>query len=93
MYRLDYSTKFRKDLKKIKNKKRDYAPTVGVLKILENSGVSGIPKILHPHKLKGRYDQKWECHIRPDLLIIWEQFEEPNVIRLERVGTHSELFK
>lgn len=44
-------------------------------------------------QVKGIYKGSWECHIWPDLLMIWFQIGEPNkLIRLIRVGSHSELF-
>lgn len=33
-----------------------------------------------------------ECHIEPDLLLIWKQYEEEKLITLNRIGIHSELF-
>ncbi len=48
---------------------------------------------MKPHKLRGVYKNDWECHIKPDLLIIWFQIEKPKTITLIRIGTHSELFK
>lgn len=40
-----------------------------------------------------KFTAAWECHILPDLLLIWEQGDEPeNVVHLIRVGSHSELF-
>ena len=45
------------------------------------------------HKLVGEYKDNWECHIKPDLLIIWIQIESPNIIKLVRIGSHSDLFK
>ncbi|WP_299668565.1 type II toxin-antitoxin system mRNA interferase toxin, RelE/StbE family [uncultured Polaribacter sp.] len=56
-------------------------------------GVNGIPKNMKPHKLSGVYKDNWECHIKPDLLIIWFQIESPNSIKLIRIGSHSDLFK
>lgn len=93
MYHLEPTTKFKKDLKKIKNTQKYYSAVVAVLKKLEKGGVSEIPQSMVPHKLKGNYKDNWECHIKPDLLIIWFQMESPDVIKLIRIGSHSELFK
>lgn len=94
MYTLNESTQFKKDLKKvIKRGKADLELFFSVLDILEISGASGIPKKMKPHKLKGNYNNNWECHIKPDLLIIWFQIEEDKTITLIRIGSHSELFK
>ena len=93
MYKLDFTTKFKKDLKKIKSNKKEYVLAVELLKILEKEGVLGVSIIMRPHKLTGNYKDNWECHIKPDLLIIWLQIENPNTVKLVRIGSHSELFK
>ena len=93
MYKLVISTKFKKDLKKISKNPIDKELTTAVFKLLKEKGASGIPKEMKPHKLRGNYKNNWECHIRPDLLIIWYQVEAPNIIKLVRIGSHSELFR
>lgn len=93
MYQLISTTKFKKDLKKLKKNRIDFETTVVVLKILESDGVEGIPLHMKPHRLLGAYKDNWECHIKPDLLIIWIQIESPHVIKLIRIGSHSEMFK
>lgn len=90
MYLLIPTTKFKKDLKKFKG---DLEEIREVLKILKASGVDGIPNKMKPHLLRGRYKNNWECHIKPDRLIIWIQFENPKEIKLVRIGSHSDLFK
>jgi len=93
MYQLIPTTKFKKDLKKVKRNLKDYKITSQLLHILEVSGVDGIPVKMKPHKLKGEYIDDWECHIKPDLLIIRFQIESPKTIKLIRIGSHSDLFK
>lgn len=93
MYHLELTTKFKKDLKKIKKSQKHYKVAVDVLKKLEKGGYSEIPHSMLPHKLKGNYKDNWECHIKPDLLIIWFQMKSPDVIKLIRIGSHSDLFK
>lgn len=93
MYKLISTTRFKKDLKKVKKNSKDFEITVVILKILTLEGSGGIPKEMKPHKLKGNYNNNWECHIKPDLLIIWFQIEEDKTITLIRIGSHSELFK
>jgi len=63
------------------------------LKILQVYGVNRMAKTMKPHGLKGDYADNWECHLKPDLLIIWIQIESPRKIKLVRLGSHSELFK
>lgn len=93
MYKLVISAKFKKDLKKVVKNNTDKKLTTAILKVLKKKGASGIPKEMKPHKLKWNYKNNWECHIRPDLLIIWYQVEAPNIINLIRIGSHSDLFK
>ena len=93
MYRLVATTRFKKDLKKVKKKPKDDELTRAILKILRKKGVSGIDKGMKPHKLSGNYKNNWECHIKPDLLIIWIQIESPKTIKLVRIGSHSDLFQ
>lgn len=93
MYHLEVTTKFKRDLKKIKKSQNDFNAVIKVLKKLEIGGVSEIPKPMLPHQLKGKYKDNWECHIKLDLLIIWFQVESPDIIKLIRIGSHSQLFK
>ncbi len=92
MYKIIITTKFKKDLKKIKNEKKDFLLVVDVLSILEKKGLEGIPHSMKPRRLKGKYKNNWECHIKPDLLIIWIQIEKLKTIKLVRIGSHSDLF-
>lgn len=92
MYKIYTTTSFKKDLKKIKKNEADFKLVGDFLKLLKEKGVKEIPLILKPHKLKGNYKNNWECHIKPDLLIIWIQIEEPKTIKLVRIGSHSDLF-
>jgi len=43
------------------------------------------------HDLSGDWCGYRECHIKPDLLLIYRPTEE-KVLRLARLGSHSELF-
>jgi mRNA interferase YafQ len=42
------------------------------------------------HPLKGGYAGCRECHLKPDLLLIYVQ--TPGEVRLIRLGSHAELF-
>lgn len=49
-----------------------------------------IPKKYRDHALSGEWSGFRECHIKPDLLLIYETGEDS--IQLVRLGSHSELF-
>ncbi len=42
------------------------------------------------HMLSGNYQGTRECHIEPDWLLIYTLLKD--AVRLERTGTHSDLF-
>jgi len=92
-YQILFSSQFKKDLKKYLRKTKDLEAIKSVIQILAEQGYLGIPQNMVPHKLKGEYKNYWECHVKPDILLIWKQTEEPdNEIALARVGSHSDLF-
>ncbi len=90
MFRLIFSSKFDKDLKICKKRNYSIAQIVEVLELLKTNGI--VPAKNKPHKLSGIYNQCWECHIRPDWLLIWKIDRIENKIELVRTGTHSDLF-
>lgn len=62
-----------------------------VMSILVETGT--LPSKYYPHKLKGKKGNDiWECHIRPDWLLVWEQIDEDLIMLMLDTGTHSDLF-
>jgi len=90
MKTLKYSGSFKKDLKRYQNKPKKIAELEKVLHFLEELGT--VPAEYDPHHLKGQYLNCLECHIEDDYLLIWID-ETLDLIRLIRLGSHSELFK
>ena len=90
MYTLKITSQFKKDLKRIQNNPAKIKHLKEVLELLEQDGA--LPERFKPHKLIGDYAGFMECHVENDLLLIWLDPEE-NIIKLVRLGTHSELFK
>lgn len=45
------------------------------------------------HPLIGNYKGCFECHLKPDLLLIYKIDSDLNELQLVRIGSHSELFK
>jgi mRNA interferase YafQ len=44
------------------------------------------------HDLSGDWVEYRECHVKPDLLLIYKKNGE-DLLRLARLGSHSELFR
>jgi mRNA interferase YafQ len=89
MKELKFTGQFKKDLKKIQNNPKRITVLKQVLKILQETGT--LPNEYKPHILIGDYKGYMECHVESDLLLIWIDAEE-NIIKLIRLGSHSELF-
>ena len=87
---LKHTTQFKKDLKRIQNKPKKIAALEKALYLLRETGT--VPPEYRPHFLKGNYRGCMECHIQGDFLLIWID-KSDNVIKLIRLGSHSELFK
>jgi len=50
-----------------------------------------LPEKNRDHVLAGEWDDFRECHLKPDLLLIYRK-EEGEALQLVRLGSHSELF-
>ena len=83
------SGQFKKDFKKYRNQESKLCSLFNILCYLECG--EPIPMCFRPHLLTGQYKGCMECHIESDFLLIWFD-EEKNIIKLLRLGTHSELF-
>lgn len=93
MYKIVASNKFLKDLKLLKRRSlNDFALLETIVGKLAEKGHLGLDKKYQVHKLSGNYKGYWECHVKPDLLLIWDEKETLKLIELVRTGTHSDLF-
>ena len=90
MYNLIYSTKFKKDIKLCQKRNYDFSTFKKIITLLEKNGT--IPPNYKPHILSGNFSNHWECHIKPDWILIWTQDDENKEIYLVRTGTNSDLF-
>ena len=86
---ITYSSQFKKDFKRYRNDRPKVEKLLGVFRMLENE--IPLPERFKLHKLIGNYKGCWECHIDGDFLLIWID-ETSNMIKLVRLGSHSELF-
>ena len=51
-----------------------------------------LPPEYHDYILSDRYAGLHECHVRPDLLLVYDIDEGVLVLTLFRTGSHSDLF-
>ena len=89
-YTIKFTTQFKRDLKLAKKQNKNIDKLFEIIEILANG--NQLPAKYRDHELTGNYKDTGECHIEPDLLLIYEIREEILVLMLNRVGSHSELF-
>lgn len=93
MFQIQYTGQFKKDLKLIKKRSvNEFESLRKMVSLLENGGHLLVSSKHKPHILSGNYSKHWECHVMPDLLLIWLQKDVEETIILVRAGTHSDLF-
>ena len=90
MYNIRPTTKFQKDLKRLKRRGYDISLLADVIKIL--AAGKTLPEKNRDHQLSGEYTGCRECHIAPDWLLIYEVDGADLILYLTRTGTHSDLF-
>lgn len=90
MLKLEYSTQFKKDFKKIAKLPIPDIVEVGhVIKQLQLG--EALPEKYVDHPLSGNWNNYRDCHVKPDLVLIYKI--DSASLKLARIGTHSEVFR
>lgn len=90
-YQVSLTSTFKKDFKRCMKRGLDMSLITKAMDILEESG--RLPDEYYPHQLKGKRKNQWECHLKPDWLMVWEQNDNQLTLLFLETGTHSDLFK
>lgn len=86
---LKQTKSFIKDSKKLKLSDKYFTKYIQFLALLLDK--KELPKEANDHALIGEWLDFREFHVSGDLLVIYQI--ESNVIKLIRIGSHSQLFK
>jgi mRNA interferase YafQ len=93
MRKIDRASIFKRDFKRVKASPRHrkdvdslVSAVVGLLLFDQ-----ALPEGNRDHALGGDWAGYRECHIKPDLLLIYRK-PDSDTLRLARIGSHSELF-
>ena len=89
-YRYAATRQFEKDVKLCIKQGKSMALLQKVITLLLDCGK--LPAEYHPHKLSGRLEGIWECHIQSDWLLLWKQYDDELIMVMTRTGTHSGVF-
>jgi len=85
---LSQTAQFKKDMKRQLRQGKDQKKLIAVVEILLAGRT--LPAKYKDHPLKGAWSGRQDCHIEPDWILIYRITK--NELRLERTGTHSDLF-
>ena len=89
MYQIFRTSAFKKDYKKLSSQDKEEVKKI-IIRLANNEVLD--PKY-KDHKLIGKYKDCKECHIKPDLLLIYRIDANILELALVRTGNHSELFR
>lgn len=85
---------FRQDIKReLRGRHRNLLKPGGELWEVVAALVNDIPLVFRykDHVLHGDMEGKRECHIRPNLLLVY-RYAGDDLLYLERLGSHAEIF-
>ncbi len=91
MRKIEFTSKFNRDYKR--ESKGQHAKVLDTnlsAAITHLASGSPLPLNLRDHALSGNWVDHRDCHIRPDLVLIY-RFIGEDVIQFVRLGSHSEL--
>lgn len=89
MYEIFRTNNFKKDYKKLSSKEKDALKTV-IIKLAKKEELDLSYK---DHKRIGNYIDSRECHIKPNLLLIYKIDNDILELALVRVGSHAQIFR
>jgi len=92
MRAIDRSTRFKRDYKRETKGKHRATLDVDLVSVLNALATDQLlASRQRDHDLSGQWAGYRECHIKPDLLLIYRK-PDPATLQLARLGSHSELF-
>jgi mRNA interferase YafQ len=91
MRTVKHTSRFRRDYKREKAGRHDKYIDADLLKAVNMlSKDERLPRRYFDHPLSGEWSDHRDCHIRPDLILIYRKPDETS-LELVRLGSHSEL--
>ena len=89
MYSIFRTSSFKKQYKKLSPNDKKLLKEVVIL-LAQNSELEEKYK---DHKLGGNFKDLRECHVKPDLLLIYKKDNDILELALVQVGNHNSLFR
>jgi len=89
MRNIFFLPKIKRDYKRMRSRGKNLVKLDQAAQLLSKTGT--LPVNYQPHKLSGKYDDLWECHLEQDWLLVYD-INEKEVI-MHRTGSHADLFE
>lgn len=91
MRAIERTSRFKRDYRREKSGHHGRKLDALLLEVLDLLAVdTPLPRRYFDHPLSGEWSGFRDCHIRPDLVLIYEK-PDAETLRLVRLGSHSEL--
>lgn len=87
-YKIRISKEYKRNYKNLTSDKKELVDAI-VFRLSENEILE---KKYNDHKLKGNFKGCRECHIKPDLLLVYKKQDDILMLTCINVGSHSEIF-
>lgn len=89
-YEVKYLKSFKNDLKKFKHDKENLELIKNIIEKLADDEI--LEKKYKDHALKGKLKAFRECHIKPDLLLMYQKLDKELILNCVRISSHSQIF-
>ena len=91
MRTIEHTTRFRRDYKREKKGQHGKQLDTQLAKVIDMLAEdTPLPPRYRDHPLTGEWADFRDCHIRPDLVLIYAK-PDADTLQLVRLGSHSEL--
>lgn len=92
MRRIERTNQFKRDFRRERRGRHRAMLETGLPEVIEQLAAdTPLAPALRDHALSGNWSGFRDCHVRPDLVLIYQKTED--TLRLIRLGSHAELFE
>lgn len=92
MYLVRSTSAYRKELKRVSRHQNFDEDTLNKIIDTLKTG-ERLEAKCHDHQLTGEFKDYRECHIKNDLLLVYQKLDNILVLLLVEIGTHDDLFR
>jgi mRNA interferase YafQ len=91
MRKISFTSRFKRDYKREKSGRHGRTLDAALTEVIDQLAADlALPKRNVDHALSGEWKDHRDCHVRPDLILIYRRPDD-DTLQLVRLGSHSEL--